>query len=134
MSLQTELGAETTRKRKPRRLSPKWIVLIWILLIGAGTASAYLYSDYLKDSMMSELDAKWQARTNALKADYTTQLTALGTQVSDLQSKVDAFNELLEFTKDNTTTKTDNSNKLYTQLNEVKQQLADLKKKMELLK
>ncbi|MNI83962.1 hypothetical protein D3C73_1408210 [compost metagenome] len=83
---------------------------------------------------MQQLDANWQAKTEELKADYTAQLSALSTEVNNLQSKVETFNELLEFTKDNTTDKTDNSNKLYTQLSEVKKQLAELQKKMDLLK
>lgn len=83
---------------------------------------------------MQQLDANFQAKTEELKADYTAQLSALSTEVNNLQSKVEAFNELLEFTKDNTTDKTDNSNKLYTQLSEVKKQLAELQKKMDLLK
>ncbi|MNW58568.1 hypothetical protein D3C74_364440 [compost metagenome] len=51
-----------------------------------------------------------------------------------MQSTVDTFNELLTFTKDNASNKTDNSNKLYTQLNEVRKQLAALQKEMDLLK
>ncbi|GIP55167.1 hypothetical protein [Paenibacillus vini] len=135
MSYNTELATEPSRTRRTsRKPSAKLIVLIWILLIGAGGASAYLYSNHLKESMMQQLDANWQAKTEELKADYTAQLSALSTEVNNLQSKVETFNELLEFTKDNTTDKTDNSNKLYTQLSEVKKQLAELQKKMDLLK
>ncbi len=135
MSNNTELATDAARTRRTtRRPSAKWIVLIWILLIGAGGVSAYLYSNHLKESMMHQLNANWQAKTEELKADYSAQLSTLSTEVNTLQSKVEAFNELLEFTKDNTTDKTDNSNKLYTQLSEVKKQLADLQKKMDLLK
>nr|WP_308531236.1 hypothetical protein [uncultured Paenibacillus sp.] len=110
------------------------ILLIWVLLIGAGVTAAYMYSNHLKQSMIDQLDAKWQSEAEQMKADYTAQLTALSGEVKDLQSKVEAFNELLEFTKDNSSEKTDNSNKLYSQLSEVKQQLAALQKKMDLLK
>lgn len=134
MSYPTEPAVEQARSRRTRRPFVKLILLIWILLIGAGVTAAYLYSNHLKQSMMQQLDAQWQTRTEELKADYTAQLTALSTEVSNLQSKVETFNELLEFTKDNTTSKTDNSNKLYTQLSEVKKQLAELQKKMDLLK
>ncbi|MEK5475370.1 hypothetical protein NYE70_00295 [Paenibacillus sp. FSL R5-0407] len=135
MSYNTELATETSRARRTsRKPSAKLIVLIWILLIGAGGASAYLYSNHLKESMMQQLEANFQAKTEELKTDYTAQLSALSTEVNNLQSKVETFNELLEFTKDNTTDKTDNSNKLYTQLSEVKKQLAELQKKMDLLK
>ncbi|MNP78351.1 hypothetical protein D3C76_1759400 [compost metagenome] len=54
--------------------------------------------------------------------------------MKDLQSKVESFNELLEFTKDNSSDKSDNSNKLYSQLSEVKKQLTQLQKQMDLLK
>ncbi|GJM81023.1 hypothetical protein HMSSN139_35190 [Paenibacillus sp. HMSSN-139] len=91
--------------------------------------AAYMYSNHLKQSMVDQLDAKWQNEAEQMKADYTAQLTALSGEVKDLQSKVEAFNELLEFTKDNSSEKTDNSNKLYSQLSEVKQQLAALQKK-----
>ncbi|WP_410769835.1 hypothetical protein [Fontibacillus sp. BL9] len=134
MSYNTELAGESPRSRRTRRPSAKLVVLVWILLIGAGGASAYLYSNHLKESMMQQLNANWQIKADELKADYTAQLSALNTEVSNLQSKVETFNELLEFTKDNTTNKSDNSNKLYTQLSEVKKQLAELQKKMDLLK
>ncbi|WP_178023606.1 hypothetical protein [Paenibacillaceae bacterium] len=125
---------ETSRSRKTRRPSVAMILLIWVLLIGAGVTAAYMYSNHLKQSMIDQLDAKWQSEAEQMKADYTAQLTALSGEVKDLQSKVEAFNELLEFTKDNSSEKTDNSNKLYSQLSEVKQQLAALQKKMDLLK
>lgn len=125
---------ETSRSRKTRRPSVAMILVIWVLLIGAGVTAAYMYSNHLKQSMVDQLDAKWQSEAEQMKADYTAQLTALSGEVKDLQSKVEAFNELLEFTKDNSSEKTDNSNKLYSQLSEVKQQLAALQKKMDLLK
>ncbi|GIP47193.1 hypothetical protein D3C76_52280 [compost metagenome] len=136
MSYSTEPATvtETSRSRKTRRPSVAMILLIWVLLIGAGVTAAYMYSNHLKQSMIDQLDIKWQSEAEQMKADYTAQLTALSGEVKDLQSKVEAFNELLEFTKDNSSEKTDNSNKLYSQLSEVKQQLAALQKKMDLLK
>ncbi|MBM6997689.1 hypothetical protein IM700_018670 [Paenibacillus sp. DXFW5] len=136
MSYSTEPATvtETSRSRKSRRPSVAMILLIWVLLIGAGVTAAYMYSNHLKQSMIDQLDIKWQSEAEQMKADYTAQLTALSGEVKDLQSKVEAFNELLEFTKDNSSEKTDNSNKLYSQLSEVKQQLAALQKKMDLLK
>ncbi|CAM4237032.1 MULTISPECIES: hypothetical protein [Paenibacillus] len=136
MSYSTEPATVTEPMRPRKKQSPSvaLILLVWVLLIGAGAAAAYFYSNHLKQSMVAQLDAKWQSQTEMMKADYTSQLTALSKEVEELQSKVDTFNELLEFTKDNTSEKTDNSNKLYTQLNEVKQQLAKLQKQMGLLK
>ncbi len=62
-----------------------------------------------------------------LETGYTSDL-------AELKAKVDALNELLTFTKDNADSKTDNSNKLYTQLNEVKKQLNELQKNLDVLK
>ena len=88
----------------------------------------------MKDQMLQELDAKWQSQISQVQSDYDTRLKTLSTEVSDMQKKVQTFNELLTFTKDNANNKTDSSNQLYTQLNEVKNQLNDLQKKMDLLK
>ncbi|EOS55877.1 MULTISPECIES: hypothetical protein [Paenibacillus] len=133
-STESATVTETSRSRRTRRPSVALIILIWILLIGAGVTAAYMYSNHLKQSMIDQLDAKWQSEAELMKADYTAQLTALSEEVQELQNKVQAFNELLEFTKDNTSEKTDNSNKLFSQLSEVKEQLAALQKKMDLLK
>lgn len=136
MSYSTEPAAvtEPMPSRKKQRPSVALILLIWVLLIGAGVTAAYFYSNHLKQSMIDQLDAKWQSETELIKADYTAQLADLSEEVKALQSKVDTFNELLEFTKDNSSEKTDNSNKLYSQLNEVRQQLSNLQKQMDLLK
>ncbi|MNW68970.1 hypothetical protein D3C74_478760 [compost metagenome] len=69
-----------------------------------------------------------------MKTDYEARIAVLSEEVKELQSTVQSFNELLTFTKDNASSKTDNSNKLYTQLNEVRKQLDALKKEMDLLK
>lgn len=136
MSYSTEpvTTSEPLRTKRTRRPSVKIVLLTWILLIGAGVATAYWYSNYLKQSMLEQLDSRLVAQTEIMKADYTTQLSALTEQVEQLQSKVETFNELLTFTKDNASDKTDNSNKLYSQLNDVKNQLSKLQKQMELLK
>ncbi|WP_324616502.1 hypothetical protein [Paenibacillus bouchesdurhonensis] len=126
--------SEPLRSRRTRRPSVKIVLLIWFLLIGAGVTTAYWYSNYLKQSMLEQLDARIQNQTEIMKADYSTQLAALSEQVEQLNSRVEAFNELLTFTKDNASDKTDNSNKLYSQLSDVKNQLAKLQKQMDLLK
>ncbi|MNV24657.1 hypothetical protein D3C71_1157290 [compost metagenome] len=127
----TKASARSTRTQGT---SVKVFLAIWLLLIGTGIAATYWYSHHLQQSMLSTLDAKWQAQTNAIKADYNSKLSSLSNEVSQLGGKVQSFNELLTFTKDNASNKTDNSNKLYTQLNEVKKQLSTLQSKMDLLK
>ncbi|GIP24179.1 hypothetical protein [Paenibacillus sp. J22TS3] len=123
-----------TRSQRSRGTSVKVFLVIWLVLIGAGIAATYWYSNHLQQAMLKSLDAKWQTQTNAIKADYNAKLTSLSKEVGELSSKVQSFNELLTFTKDNASNKTDNSNKLYTQLNEVKKQLNALQSKMDLLK
>ncbi|MGF7046643.1 uncharacterized protein HemX [Paenibacillus sp. DS2015] len=114
--------------------SVKLFLLVWIVLIALGITATYLYSNHLKQDMLQQLQRETQKQMTLLKVDYEKQLSIISTQVGELDSKVQSFNELLTFTKDNATSKTDNSNKLYTQLNDVKNQLNTLQKKMDLLK
>lgn len=122
---------QTRRESSP---SAKLVWIIWILLISAGITAAYLYSNHMKQEVIRQLQADSRKQMNELKMGYEAKFAALSDEVKELESKVQSFNELLTFTKDNATSKTDNSNKLYTQLNEVKKQLNTLQQKMELLK
>ncbi|MEC0126814.1 uroporphyrinogen-III C-methyltransferase [Paenibacillus pabuli] len=114
--------------------SVKLFLVMWIVLIALGVLGTYYYSNHLQQQMITQLQTHNQQQIAALKADYEKQLTTISQEVSDLQGQVQSFNELLTFTKDNANDKTDNSNKLYTQLSEVKKQLETLQKKMDLLK
>jgi len=136
MNPSMETGQEASRRSraKERRLRPAWFLVFWVIMIAAGVTAAYYYSEHMKQSMLQELQAQTTAHLQQVQASYEKQIKELDTKLLELQSKVDSFNELLTFTKDNTSDKTDNSNKLYTQLNEVKNQLDELKNKMDLLK
>ncbi|WP_440118165.1 hypothetical protein [Paenibacillus sp. QZ-Y1] len=114
--------------------SIKLFLVMWIVLIALGVLGTYYYSNHLQQQMITQLQTHNQQQIATLKADYEKQLTTISKEVSDLQGQVQSFNELLTFTKDNASNKTDNSNKLYTQLSEVKKQLETLQKKMDLLK
>ncbi|MFC9707555.1 hypothetical protein ACFTRD_05275 [Paenibacillus sp. NPDC056933] len=114
--------------------SVKLFLVMWIVLIALGVLGAYYYSNHLQQQMITQLQTHNQQQISTLKADYEKQLTTISQEISDLQGQVQSFNELLTFTKDNANDKTDNSNKLYTQLSEVKKQLETLQKKMDLLK
>lgn len=114
--------------------SVKWFLLFWILMIGLGVYAVYSYTNHLKQQVLSELSAQSQQQLTVLKTDYESRIAVLSEEVKELQNTVQTFNELLTFTKDNASNKTDNSNKLYTQLSEVKKQLEALKKEMDLLK
>ncbi|MCM3131506.1 hypothetical protein M3629_01840 [Paenibacillus polysaccharolyticus] len=124
-----------TRSAKGKiRSSVKWFLVMWIVLIALGVAGTYYYSSHLQQQMINQLQVHTQHQIDALKNDYEKQLTTISSEVAALQGQVQSFNELLTFTKDNASNKTDNSNKLYTQLSEVKKQLEALQKKMDLLK
>lgn len=114
--------------------SVKWFLLFWLIVIAAGGYGVYSYLNHLQEQMLIQVKTQSQQQLAAVQSDYEQKLAALSKQVSDLQGQVESFNELLTFTKDNASTKTDNSNKLYTQLSEVRRQLDALQKEMELLK
>ncbi|MBB6021359.1 peptidoglycan hydrolase CwlO-like protein [Paenibacillus sp. JGP012] len=114
--------------------SVKLFLVMWIILIALGVVGTYYYSNHLQQQMISKLQVHTQQQIDALKTDYEKQLSTISSEVAALQGQVQSFNELLTFTKDNASNKTDNSNKLYTQLSEVKKQLDALQKKMDLLK
>lgn len=138
MKASTGPTSAPSRSTKKGRLSARWFLLVWVVLIALFVYAAYEYSQRLQAQTVAALEQQTQAQMADLRADYEQQLAALNTdlneQIAALQSKVDSFNELLTFTKDNASNKTDNSNKLYTQLDEVKTQLNALQKKMDLLK
>jgi hypothetical protein len=114
--------------------SVKWFLLFWIMMIGLSVYAVYSYTNHLKQQVLSELSTQSQQQLTVLKTDYESKITALSEEVRELQNTVQSFNELLTFTKDNASAKTDNSNKLYTQLSEVSKQLEALKKEMDLIK
>ncbi|MFF2017135.1 MULTISPECIES: hypothetical protein [Bacillales] len=131
--------AETTPVQSRRTAarngsSVKWFLLFWVVMIGIGVYAVYSYTNHLKQQVLSQLSAQSQQQLTVLKTDYEARISALSDEVKELQSTVQTFNELLTFTKDNASAKTDNSNKLYTQLSEVRKQLDALKKEMDLLK
>ncbi|WP_441005592.1 hypothetical protein [Paenibacillus sp. PsM32] len=135
MQSNAESSSRTTMRHQTNKgSSAKWFLVFWILIIGLGATIAYLYSNHMKQQMIASIKADTERQIAVLQHDYETRLNDMSKEMTALQSKVDSFNELLTFTKDNASSKTDNSNKLYTQLNEVQKQLNTLQKKMELLK
>lgn len=135
MQSQAESSSRTNaRHQNSKGSSAKWFLLFWILIIAIGATAAYLYSNHMKQQMITSIKADTERQIAVLQSDYEARLTDMSKEMTALQSKVDSFNELLTFTKDNASSKTDNSNKLYTQLNEVQKQLNTLQKKMDLLK
>jgi cytochrome c556 len=120
--------------RRNRRPSVKNVLITWIVLIILGATVTVLYSNYMKKSMLEQLNLQMNHEINTMKKDNAAKIELLTAQVTELEGKVQTFNELLTFTKDNSNDKTDNSNKLYSQLNDVKKQLSKLQAQMDLLK
>ncbi|MBP1905278.1 cytochrome c556 [Paenibacillus turicensis] len=120
--------------RRNRRPSVKNVLITWIVLIILGATATVLYSNYMKKSMLEQLNLQMTQEINTMKKDNAAKIELLTAQVTELEGKVQTFNELLTFTKDNSNDKTDNSNKLYSQLNDVKKQLSKLQAQMDLLK
>ncbi|WP_348537768.1 hypothetical protein [Paenibacillus sp. LBL] len=122
---------EEVHQKEP---STKWFWVFWIVLIGLGTTAAYLYSNHLKEQVVVQLQQDTRKEMASFKAEYDQRFNELVQEMDEMQSKVQSFNELLTFTKDQASGKTDNSNKLYSQLSQVEKQLKELERKMELLK
>ncbi|MBW7474340.1 hypothetical protein K0T92_06255 [Paenibacillus oenotherae] len=130
-------GNYNTRRRKGKATLPLFLS-IWMLLIASGVIGAIWYTDQIKQNITTEVSQQTAKQIAAMQAKYEAQLkgmeTSFSSEITKVQGKVDALNQLLEFSKDNASSKTDNSNKLYTQINEVKKRLAQLQKDLDVLK
>jgi len=136
---QTTFHSVPERKTRKKAGPSAFIFLIvWMLLIGCGIMGAIWYSEKIKQSITTELTLQTARQITTMQTEYDKQLKQLETDykgsLAVLQNKVDALNELLEFSKANINDKTDNSNKLFSQLSEVKKQLNELKQSLDVLK
>lgn len=144
-----DLGVETNQtvpantykersSRSKRKGAALFFVILWLALIAGGVYGTKWYSDRIQQQVSANLEHQTAAQIAAMQQDYEGRITKLETdfqeQMTKLESQVQTLNELLTFAKDNADTKTDNSNKLYTQLAEVKKQLNELKKSLDVLK
>jgi hypothetical protein len=127
-----------TPQRKRTRSALFFYALVWIVLVAAGIAGAKAYSDHIQQQVSADLKRQTASQIAAMQQDYDSRMTKLENgykaQLTQMEGKILALNELLTFAKDNAASKTDNSNKLYTQLAEVKKQLNELKKTLDVLK
>jgi esterase/lipase len=126
-----------TRKKKGNRPFLLF-VCVWLIIICSGILGAKWYTERIQQTLSADLQLQTASQISAMQQAYEARMLQLETNyttdLSELKAKVDALNELLTFTKDNAASKTDNSNKLYTQLNEVKKQLNELQKSLDVLK
>jgi len=124
-------------KRRSRSTFPLFLA-VWMILIAGGVVGTLWYTGKMKTQMQTEISQQTAKQISAMQTDYQNRIKQLETsfagEITKVQGKVDALNQLLEFTKDNANDKTDNSNQLYTQINEVKKKLAELQKSLDVLK
>ncbi|MFC5407030.1 hypothetical protein [Cohnella soli] len=127
-----------TRSGHKKRNTFFFFLALWIVLIACGTLGAKWYSDRIQQQVTLDVSKQTAVQISELQQRYETRISELESgyqqQIAKMDSKIQSLNELLTFAKDNADTKTDNSNKLYTQLAEVKKQLAELKKSLDVLK
>ncbi|AEI45217.1 ABC transporter C-terminal domain-containing protein [Paenibacillus mucilaginosus] len=113
------------------------LLLFWLLLVGGGAFGAKLYTDHLRRQIAADIAAQTDARLIQVQQQYESQIAglreSLGGDIAKLQEKIDSVNELLAFTKDSASSKTDNSNQLYTQLSELQKKLEALQKQLDAL-
>jgi uncharacterized protein HemX len=144
-----ETGLETTQTvqhdtyperapRRKRRGAMLFFALLWLILIAGGITGAKWYSDRIQEQVSADLERQTAGQIAAMQKDYDARMTRMENdykeQLTQMESKIQTLNELLTFAKDNADSKTDNSNKLYTQLAEVKKQLNELKRNLDVLK
>lgn len=138
--LEQRTASPYDRKTRKKRGNRTFLVFIgvWLVLICSGILGAKWYTDRIQQKISADLERQTASQITAMQQTYEARMLELETNytadLAELKAKVDALNELLTFTKDNADSKTDNSNKLYTQLNEVKKQLNELKKNLDVLK
>ncbi|WP_373231241.1 hypothetical protein [Cohnella sp.] len=128
----------TPPRKKTRKALILYAILLWVVLVTAGIAGAKMYSDRIQQEVSADLQRQTASQITVMQQEFDSRLTKLEAnytdQLTQMQSKIQALNELLTFTKDNADSKTDNSNKLYSQLAEVQKQLNELKKSLDVLK
>jgi uncharacterized protein HemX len=130
-------SGKSVKSAASRRKSYILFFTSWLLLIATGIFGAVWYTQHIKQQIAADLSSQTQQQLQTLQTEYQKQLDTLKesmtSDMSKLQAKVDSFNELLAFSKDSASSKTDNSNQLYTQLQEVKKKLDELKKNLDVL-
>lgn len=125
-------------KKSSRVLKLFLFVFLWAAIISAGAFAMHVYMERLIDRVEADLHAQTMQQMAQLEQTYTERLNELKQSVTGelagLQSEVETFNEMLTFAEDLAGSKTDESNKLYTRLEQLEAHLKELSKNLELLK
>jgi nitrate reductase NapE component len=138
ISAEPSFARASVKEPRSKKKTYLYLFMGWFALIAMGVVGAKLYTDHLKQQIAADIANQTEQQLQTIQADYQKQVADLKTDVTanmtTLQTKVDALNQLLAFTKDSANSKQDNSNQLYTQLAEVKKKLDELQKNLEVLK
>ncbi|SDS27026.1 hypothetical protein SAMN05444162_1109 [Paenibacillaceae bacterium GAS479] len=131
-------SADSSVPRRAVKRSPLPFLIAWVIIIAAGVAGAWFYTQHIQQQLALQIQQQTKEQIAQMQSVYDAKLQKLesgySSDMTELQGKVDSLNELLAFNRDNASSKTDNSNKLFTQLNDVQKQLDALKKNLEVLK
>jgi|SRR5690625_2616353 len=128
------------RQKKRRKRVGKIVLLVfaWTAFLTAGAFAMHLYIQQLISSVETELYTQTKQQMIELEQTYSERLQELKQSVNGelahLQSEVETFNEMLTFAEDLAGDKTDESNKLYTRLEQLEAHLTQLAKNLEMLK
>ena len=135
----TEIATRASRKsRSVSKAAVFLLIAVWLLLIAGGAAGAAWYAGELKARMTADIERQTAAQIAAMQQEVEARMAeleaAFRADIDNVAAKVNELNELLTFARDNATDDKDDSNLLYTQLNEVKEKLEQLQKQLDVLK
>ncbi|MFS1511670.1 hypothetical protein VQL36_04430 [Chengkuizengella sp. SCS-71B] len=126
------------KKKRNKWLSIISYFLLWAFLISSGIFGSKIYIEHLKQQIVSDLSNQMENQLSNVQSDVNEQISVMESNIlidiEALQEQINSFNELLSFTKDSTNDQTDNSNQLYSQLLQLKDQLNKLQQELDLIK
>lgn len=135
----TEIATRASRKKaSASKAAVLLFIFVWLLMVAGGAAGFAWYAGELKARMTADIERQTAERIAAMQREVEARMAELEAswraEIDNLEAKVNELNELLTFARDNATEETDDSNLLYTQLNEVKDKLEQLQKQLDVLK
>lgn len=113
-------------------------VMAWGMLVGSGVFGSKMYLDHMRADIEAQLHEQTTEQTAQIHEHYDAQFSelkkSLTEEINQLQKDVQTFNELVTFTLDTANTNTDESNRLYTRLEQLEAQLEQLRENLDVLK
>jgi len=132
------LSRASRRRASASRTAALLLTAFWLLLVAGGAAGAAWYVGEIRARMTADIERQTAEQIAAMQREVEARMAELEAswraEIDNLEAKVNELNELLTFARDNATEETDDSNLLYTQLNEVKDKLEQLQKQLDVLK